>query len=737
MVLKLRSFSLVALVLGLAPAAWSQLVVNAGVPAATVVQDILVGEGVVISNITFSGDADQIGTFDAANSNILVPDGMIMATGTATVAIGPNNIGSQTTGGGNFQVGDPDLQAISTVAMNDAAILEFDFVPNGDSISFNYSFGSEEYNEYVCGTVNDAFGFFLSGPGISGPFSNGAVNLAIIPGTTIPVTINTVNNGSVGSNGSVGNCTQVSPQWNQNTEFYVDNANNTTPTSTQLDGFTVVLQAAAQVQCGLTYHLKIAIADGGDTAFDSAVFIESGSFSSNGFDITASASIDGNQIFLGDTTVVESCNNAVFQVIRPDNTTQDTIVVTISGTAENGVDYAYIDPEIVMEVGQNIYDIPLNVIADGVAESPETVTIEYLYVNLCGDSILRSSTLVIMDFEPILLDYDDPVGICDGIATLEVTPVQGYGPFSYQWDTGTEDTLAVNVVAAAAAGDAVVVVTDVCGNTVSATVGYEPPPPFDIAVTQGDDPFCPGDPVALTAVVESGAGPYSWSWSTGGTNETTTVNLLTSSTVTLNGEDGCGQDASANWFVEVPSYDPIVAVSDTACLYVESSVDIEGGTGNFWFYTLQITYDAFGMPIDTAVVELNDGLDSLVVFVGPAGIFIAGDDEGLLEITAVDQCGTEANFELVLEACDTFIPNIISPNNDSSNDYFRIPGIEGFPGSRLLIFNRWGNLLFTDENYQGAWDGRVNGLELGEGTYYYVLNRSDGKDFHGSLTIVR
>lgn len=162
MALKLRSFSLVALALGLAPAAWSQLVVNAGVPAATVVQDILVGEGVVITNITFSGDADQIGTFDAANSNILVPDGMIMATGTASVAIGPNNIGSQTTGGGNFQVGDPDLQAISTVAMNDAAILEFDFVPNGDSISFNYSFGSEEYNEYVCGTVNDAFGFFLS-----------------------------------------------------------------------------------------------------------------------------------------------------------------------------------------------------------------------------------------------------------------------------------------------------------------------------------------------------------------------------------------------------------------------------------------------------------------------------------------------------------------------------------------------------------------------------------------------
>jgi gliding motility-associated-like protein len=243
--------------------------------------------------------------------------------------------------------------------------------------------------------------------------------------------------------------------------------------------------------------------------------------------------------------------------------------------------------------------------------------------------------------------------------------------------------------------------------------------------------------VELTAVVESGAGPYSWSWSTGGNNETTTVNLLTSSTVTLNGEDGCGQDASANWFLEVPAYDDILAVEDTVCLYVESSVDIEGGTGNFWFYTWQITYDNFGLPVDSNLVELNDGLDSLLVFVGPSGIFVAGDDEGVIDIVAIDQCGTEAPFTLVLEACDTVIPNVISPNNDGKNDYFRIPGIEGFPGSRLLVFNRWGNLLFTDEDYQGAWDGRTNGIELSEGTYYYVLNRSDGKDFHGSVTIVR
>jgi hypothetical protein len=128
--------------------------------------------------------------------------------------------------------------------------LEFDFIPSGDSLSFNYSFGSDEYNEYVCGSVNDAFGFFLSGPGINGVYSDGAINLAIIPETdNTPVTINSVNNGNVGASGTASNCAQVDPNWMNNTDYYIDNATNSDPNATQLDGFTVSLVAAAAVQC--------------------------------------------------------------------------------------------------------------------------------------------------------------------------------------------------------------------------------------------------------------------------------------------------------------------------------------------------------------------------------------------------------------------------------------------------------------------------------------------------------
>src|SRR5690606_15969665 len=91
---------------------------------------------------------------------------------------------------------DSDLQAISGMNIHNAAILEFDFVPNGDSLVFRYVFASDEYPSFTCSNYNDAFGFFISGPGITGPFTNNAINIALIPGTNTPVAVNTVNSGS-------------------------------------------------------------------------------------------------------------------------------------------------------------------------------------------------------------------------------------------------------------------------------------------------------------------------------------------------------------------------------------------------------------------------------------------------------------------------------------------------------------------------------------------------------------
>ena len=727
----------------------AQIIVDESLTAQEVVETILLGEGVEIFNVTYSGDLDQIGSFDANNSNILIPEGMIMATGSCSNVIGPNDSGSSTTGGGNFQVNDPDLDQLSTFNTNDAAVLEFDFIPTGDSINFNYSFGSDEYNEYVCGSVNDAFGFFLSGPGINGAYSNNAINLAVIPNTNgTPVTINSVNNGNVGSAGSANNCAQVDPNWMNNTAYYVDNENNGDANATQLDGFTVVLVAEAAVQCGQTYHIKIAIADAGDTAFDSAVFIEGGSFSSNAFDITATASISGNQIFGGDTTVVESCNDAVFQVVRPFADIADTLDVTISGTATNGVDYETIDPEVIMEVGEFSYEIPLIVIPDAEVEGPETVTIEYMYVNLCGDSILRSATLIIADFEPTQLQYENPVGICNGEAILEVETIGGYGPFDFLWSTGDTDTLAVNVIETDEPGAAQITVTDVCGNEQTATITYTMPPELVIYGEQTNSPLCPGDATVLEAGISTGVGPFTYDWSSGGDSTTETVNFDASQIVTLTVTDACGIQDSFDVEVEYPVWDPITGNDPEVCLGIQGDLNLTGGVGEadfagnwvgqYEFYTWQYSnYDASGNPQDSAFILVDDALDSLATFIGPSGNFQAGLTQGDMDIYVIDQCGAEGTFNVSVIACDTKIPNVFSPNGDSMNDFFRIPGIEGFPNSKLEIYNRWGNVIYQSNDYGGGWDGRINNEPVADGTYYYILRRSDGENFHGGLTITR
>ncbi|MEN8218148.1 MAG: choice-of-anchor L domain-containing protein [Pseudomonadota bacterium] len=154
--------------------------------------------------------------------------------------------------------GDPDLQTlIPAFPTYDAAVLEFDFVPVSDVITFKYVFASEEYNEYGNSDFNDVFGFFVNG-----------VNVALLPDGVTLVSINTVNG---------GNPFGVNPQ---NPSFFIDNDCNDGPCSVNIeaDGLTVVLTAVAQVNAGQVNHAKLAISDAGDHVLDSWVLIKVGSF---------------------------------------------------------------------------------------------------------------------------------------------------------------------------------------------------------------------------------------------------------------------------------------------------------------------------------------------------------------------------------------------------------------------------------------------------------------------------
>ncbi|MEZ7504993.1 choice-of-anchor L domain-containing protein [Flavobacterium sp. Arc2] len=254
----------------------AQLVVdNTSQTPKQLVQNVVVGQGINVSNIKFNGTAanadlvsDQVGLFsNGLTTNIGLNTGIILSTGNAIIAKGVNDNPSGTLETTNPFIGDPDLSILSNnQTIQNVAILEFDFIPTGNKLSFNFVFASEEYPEYVNDTYNDNFGFFLSGPGITGPFSGSSKNIALIPTTTLPVSINNLNNGK----SNVGPCEYC--------EYYVD---NTAGTTIQYDGFTKVLSANADVVCGQTYHIKLAIGNAGaDNYYDSAVFIEGASFSS-------------------------------------------------------------------------------------------------------------------------------------------------------------------------------------------------------------------------------------------------------------------------------------------------------------------------------------------------------------------------------------------------------------------------------------------------------------------------
>jgi hypothetical protein len=147
--------------------------------AANLVQNVLVGQGVQVSNITSGGDPEQIGLFTGGNSvNLGISNGVLMTTGNAVSQSDPNGlyyIGAPANSGtisSSFDntielTDDPDLNAIITSfgasgITNNIAAIEFDFIPSGDSVAFNYVFGSEEYNGFVCSQYFDVFGLMLT-----------------------------------------------------------------------------------------------------------------------------------------------------------------------------------------------------------------------------------------------------------------------------------------------------------------------------------------------------------------------------------------------------------------------------------------------------------------------------------------------------------------------------------------------------------------------------------------------
>jgi uncharacterized protein (TIGR02145 family) len=458
-----------------------------GMTPQQLVQNWLVGQGVVVSNCTFNGSpgvitSDQVGTFLATGGAITqlgLESGVLMTSGAAQIAVGPNN--SPGAGASTFFNNDPDLDIIAGVNTNDKAVIEFDFIPMADTLKFQYVFGSEEFFEY-CNSYNDAFGFFLSGPGITGPFSNNSVNIALMPGSPMPVTINNL-------------CADPTSRWDNAGGVYY-----------QYDGLSYVFTAWHVVTPCTTYHIKLAIADALDRAYDSGVFLEKNSFTATGLLVDNSYTVPK----LG-SKAVEGCNEVTINFTLSQAIGIPFVVhYTVGGTATRGVDYPDIPDSLVIPPGQLNAQIVINPISDGIPEGPETVVLAIVQPSCTGTSIYYDS-LFIFDPIPMGIVPRPDTTICFGDSVrLYCYPWGGLRPYNYLWNIPLGSDTAITVSPPVGNNMYIVAVTDLCSQVVTDTqmVVVKPVPHFTNPSMTST--ICPGGTTNIVFQTNAPGSTFTW-----------------------------------------------------------------------------------------------------------------------------------------------------------------------------------------------------------------------------------
>ena len=340
------------------------------------ITEVFLGECLTASNVTYTGSTASIGTF-TNGWGIGIESGIILTTGNVLDAVGPNLLGSTTfTSGG----GASPLLGFNT---NDQATFTFTFIPETEQVTFTYVFASEEYPEYVCSTFNDAFGFFVSGPGYTAN-----TNIAIVPGSTLPVAINTVNSGVTGAFGAIGGCSSL-----LYSSLYVNNVGGV---HNEYDGFTLPLTACINTVPCEPYTITITVADVGDAAFDSAVFLAAESFSA-GTELEIVASVDQD---LANVSSGTNCDMNGFFVFALEEPSTDPVTLVYNVTVQGEATVNPVPLSVTFQPGETLVAVPVTSVTAGTSLTTVTVTMSSVDNPGLGCSCTEtevSSTLFLCD----------------------------------------------------------------------------------------------------------------------------------------------------------------------------------------------------------------------------------------------------------------------------------------------------------------------------------------------------
>ncbi len=687
----------------------AQLVTQGGIAPLNLVQNFLVGGGVQVSNVSVSGSPQAYGYFTAYNTSFAIQEGIIMTTGTISGANGPQGPNSGPNAEGEGVDNNYPGSALLDNAFNfteptfNATTLQFNFVPQGDSVVFKYIFGSDEYKEYVGSAFNDIFGFFISGPNPAGGTYNNQ-NIARLPNGTL-VSINNVNHLS-------------------NSAYYQDNPpNGSGPLQPyfQYDGLTRVLTARASVVPCSTYTIRLAIADVADGIYDSGVFLEAKSFSSAGLDIqyTLINSPKKDSLF-------EGCGQAQIVIKTTAKQATDRVLqLSLMGSAVNGTDYQNLPTSVTIPAGQDSVVLLTSALVDGQAEGLENLIVEVNDPNLCPNTPRPSIEIPIVSVDPMQLTaMNDTSFECNNqLVILQAQAQGGVAPLSLTWNPGG----LVGSPVPALVGQTtnyVVEARDACQNVARDTVRIQVPDAEPVELTfVNDTAVCPGDAVLLSVTAGGGIGNLELSWSNGAPDsifqqwvypqETTVYSV----TVT----DSCGNTRGASALVTVrdPQADFSYSYADNRKLVFEG-IGSDDVIGWYWDFG-DGNVDSVQSPIHTY------------------------RDSGFYEVSLIvsNSFGCTDTIIKTIYAYPDFgfyIPNTFTPNNDGINDIFDGKG-QGFKAYEMYIFNRWGQELYSSMQYGRGWSGLDQGERYPIGVYAYrfVLTLPNGrtKEFLGHVNLLR
>lgn len=749
------------------------------------IEDVLIDsdciENIVVTNAVsgnFNGEEFSYGTFDATGTTFPFERGIVLSTGRLSNVPGPNDSLSDDDAAG--WIGDDDLEtALEEVGTTNATIIEFNFTAITNRISFRYLFASEEYQENNGNTCNfsDLFGFLIRENGTNDPFEN----VALVPGTSTPVKVTTV------TPGVPGNCPP------ENEEFF--GQFNQTVSPINFNGQTAVLTANATLIPGIEYSIKLVIADEFNARFDSAVFLEAGSFEATrdlGEDrlLSLSNPLCEDETLLLDATIagnngynwfrngvlVQSdpigCSNCGTFEVTQDGIYSVEVILDASCVATGEIEIEYAENPMVLDAvflecdsnqdGLTMYR--LFDIQSSTTNNDNNLFITNFFLNE-ADAINNTNPIPSPNFfentvpnQIIFARVEFQLG-CFSIAEIELGI--------------SNNILDIPIIEACDFGEIDGFTTFDLTLVDMAIENQIPPDATTTFYLTEDDAFSENNPLSINF-------------------DNTTAN---SQTIFVKVDNGSSCFAISEVNLEV-LFTPEIMEDETVIYCTNTfpeTIRLQGGVlndlPNNFLYEWQLNGTTISQ--NTFAIDINETGVYTVIITDPNGCNntrnITVLPSEIAEITNIDVVGLDnrntitidvignGDYEFALDnengiyqdsnifnnispgfrtifvrdkngcgiASELFsvlgFPKFFTPNGDGQNDFWQLDGInfQLNPGLVVTIFNRFGKLITQQNANSSGWDGSYNGSRLPTTDYWFTADFGDGRTFTGHFTLKR